>query len=445
MKLNARITDFLCKRLAGRHTLRSVLDNSFWLFCDQILRMGTGLLVGVWMARYLGPERFGWLNYALATVGVVGAFTSFGLNSVVVRELVRTPSDMNSYAGAAFFLRGIGAALGYLACIGVAYLNAVPSDEVRLLILIVAGGMFFQVFDVFDLLFQASGAARISAWVRMAACLLTTTIKVVLLLCHASVAWLALAGVAEIFLTAAGWWWAARRKGWRIADWNCERNRVFTLLNQSWPLAVATVAITVQAYADQLVIGFMLGGNELGQYSVAIRLISIFGFLPILITTVVAPEITRAKRDDELLYLRRMHTIYRLMFGLFLITALPLVLFGSLLVKTLYGASFAGAAALLPILAARLFLTNFGVARSLFLTNEGLLRFALMTAVAGGVTNIILNLMLVPHWGVNGAIFSSLASFFVTTFALEMFHPRARVNFRLMASAVFLPWRPFNG
>ena len=46
--------------------LRQVISNIAWLFTDQILQMGLGLVVGLWVARYLGPEQYGLLNYALA-------------------------------------------------------------------------------------------------------------------------------------------------------------------------------------------------------------------------------------------------------------------------------------------------------------------------------------------------------------------------------------------
>jgi O-antigen/teichoic acid export membrane protein len=167
----------------------------------------------------------------------------------------------------------------------------------------------------------------------------------------------------------------------------------------------------------------------------------VFAFVPTVVQTVAAPEITRAKHADETLYQRRLHSLYRLMFGLFVCTALPLIFLGPSLTKLLYGSAYVGAAALLPWLAFRLFFTNLGVARSIFITNERLFGFALLTAIAGAIVNIILNMLLVPRWGARGAIASSFASFAVTTFALEFFQPRARKNLRLMARAVFLPWR----
>ena len=433
---------FLRARLAGRDTLQRAIGNSFWLFCDQVLRMIAGLLVGVWVARYLGPENFGWLNYALATVGVVGSLTSLGVGPIVVRELVRAPAEAGSWMGTALLLRAAGAAVGFLACVALAARQGAPANS---LVVIVAAGMIFQIPEVVDLLFQARGESKISAWVRMTACVAANLLKVALILAEAPLAAFAAAGVAELAVAAAGWWWAARRGGWRIGAWRTERTRLGALLRESWPLTLSGFAITTQAYADQLVLGLMLGGEELGQYSAALRLVSVFAFVPMVVQTVAAPEITRAKRDDETLYQRRLHSLYRLMFGIFALTAVVLIFFGPLAARLLYGASYAGAAALIPWLAFRLFFTNYGVARGLFVTNEGLFRFALLTSVAGAGLNIALNLALVPQWGARGAIVASLVSFALTIFGLEFFEPRARKNLRLMLRAIALPWRPFSG
>jgi len=44
-------------------------SNTSWLLAERILRMTVALLVGVYVARYLGPERFGLLSYANSFVG----------------------------------------------------------------------------------------------------------------------------------------------------------------------------------------------------------------------------------------------------------------------------------------------------------------------------------------------------------------------------------------
>lgn len=438
-----RLPLFLRTRLQGRDTLRRALDNSFWLFCDQILRMVAGLSVGVWMARYLGPEDYGWLNYAVATVGMVAALTSPAIGASVVREIARAPDQAMRWMGAAFFLRTAGASLAFLACVVIAGLRSDHESPAGLLTVIVAAGLLVQIVDVAELHLQARGESRVAAWVRMAACVAGAALKGALIMAHAPLVAFAIAGGVELALAGVGWLWAAKYFGGGILTWRCEQERVLELLRETWPLALASVAITVQAFADQLVIGAFLGGEELGQYAAATRLVAAFAFVPMVVHTVSAPEIARAKQDDETLYQRRLHSLYRLMCALFLVTGLPLMVLGPMAAQWLYGGSYTHAAALLPLLAWRLFFTNLGVARSIFIVNEGLLRFGLVTSLAGAVVNVALNLVLVPRWGAEGAIVAALASFAVTTFALESFDRRARKNLQLMARAVLLPWRPF--
>jgi len=442
MRRGGFVPEFISRRLAGRETLLRSLDNGLWLMLDQVVRMGLGLVVGVWLARYLGPEQYGWLSYALAMAGTVTALTSLGFNAVVVRELARDPAAGRAWLGAAFFLKAIGAALGFLACLGVAACQGADGSTLRALIAIVALGMFFQVFDLVDLVFQAEGAARLSGWVRIGAALLANAVKVALLLAHAPVTLLAAAGVLELALCGAGWLIAARRRGHHWSELAWQPGYVSRLLGESWPLALSGLAVYAQAYSDQLVIGHYLGGAELGQYAAAMRLVAAFGFLPMIVNTVAMPEIARAKRDDDALYHRRLFDVYRVMAGMFLVTTLALLAAGTLAARWLLGPAYLEGATLLPWLAFRLFFSNFGVARSIFIANEGLFRFGLVTAILGALVNLGLNLWWVPRFGARGAICSSLLSLAVTTFAFEAFHSRARVNLGLMLRAVFLPWRP---
>ncbi len=445
MKLSERLPPFLARRLAGRATLQQALDNSAWLFADQLVRMAAGLLVGIWIARYLGPEQYGWLNYATAVIGTVTALTSLGLNSVVVREIAHAPAAAREWLGAAFFLKSLGGVAGFLLCLGVAAVQPAVTAATRPLIVLVALGLLFQGLEVYDVYFQAKGESRVSAWVRICACVLVNLVKAGLILGHASLALLAATATLELAIAAAGWLFAGAKAGQTIGSFRVARARVLTLLRESWPLALSGLAIYVQAYADQLVIALFLGGAQLGEYSAALRLVAVFGFVPMVLQTVASPEITRARRDDAALYRRRLYDFYRLMFGLFIVTAGPMIVAGPWVITRLFGASYAGAAVLVPLLAFRLFFTNLGVARSVFITNESLFRFALLTALAGAVVNLACNVWWVPRWGARGAILASFVSFGVTTFGLEIFQPKARANLRLMLRAILTPWRPFAG
>jgi PST family polysaccharide transporter len=88
--------------------LRQVLSNIAWLFTDQILQMGLGMVVGLWVARYLGPAQFGLLSYALTFVSIFSAVASMGLGRIVIRDIASNPQCKNETLGTSFGLQFIG-------------------------------------------------------------------------------------------------------------------------------------------------------------------------------------------------------------------------------------------------------------------------------------------------------------------------------------------------
>ena len=47
---------------------RKYFANTSWLLGERVPRIPVSLLVGIYVARYSGPERFGLLSYALSFV-----------------------------------------------------------------------------------------------------------------------------------------------------------------------------------------------------------------------------------------------------------------------------------------------------------------------------------------------------------------------------------------
>ena len=77
------------KSLKNHQGFLKYFKNTSWLFAEKVFRMVVGLLVGIWVARYLGPEQFGILRYSQSFVALFTSIATLGLNAIVVRELVK--------------------------------------------------------------------------------------------------------------------------------------------------------------------------------------------------------------------------------------------------------------------------------------------------------------------------------------------------------------------
>jgi O-antigen/teichoic acid export membrane protein len=116
--------------------------NTSWMMAEQFLRIIAGLFVGIWVARYLGPEQFGLFSYALAFTAIFGGVAKLGLDGIMVRELIKHPEKTDTYLGTAFWLKILGAFLvmGIMAAIIPFTSNDATTN---LFILIIAAGLVF--------------------------------------------------------------------------------------------------------------------------------------------------------------------------------------------------------------------------------------------------------------------------------------------------------------
>ena len=169
---------FVRKRVEGRQDLQKVIGNTGWLFGDKILRMGMGLLVGAWIARYLGPGQFGLLSYAGAFVLLFSAIATMGLDSIVVRNIVRDPSCRDEALGSAFALKFVGGLVTLLLSL-VTILILRPDDALTHWLVVIAGAAtIFQAFDAIATSgFQSQIQSKYTVYAKNVAFLAVTAVK----------------------------------------------------------------------------------------------------------------------------------------------------------------------------------------------------------------------------------------------------------------------------
>jgi len=176
--------------LESRSDFKKIMANIGWLSVDKLIHLLVGLLVGVWITRYLGPDQFGLLSYTQAFVALFSVLASLGMDVVVVRNMVLNPDTARETLGTAFIMR-MAAGLVTICLTMLAISIMYPNDQlIKLLVGIIAAGTVFQAFDTIDLWFQARVTSRYTVYAKNAAFLAVSLLKVALILTDASlVAW----------------------------------------------------------------------------------------------------------------------------------------------------------------------------------------------------------------------------------------------------------------
>ena len=226
-------------------------QNTSWLMCEKILRMGVGLFVGVWVARYLGPEQFGLLNYAQSFVFLFTAIATLGLDGIVVRELVKNENRRDALLGTAFGLKLIGALL--ILPVLILAVKLTSNDEyTNLLVFIIASATIFQSFNVIDFYYQSKVLSKYVAFANSISLALSSTIKIVLLFKEAPLISFALMTLFDSVVLAIGLIYYYRKKpGHNLFGWSFNKETAKSLLKDSWPLMLSGLVISVYMKVDQ--------------------------------------------------------------------------------------------------------------------------------------------------------------------------------------------------
>jgi O-antigen/teichoic acid export membrane protein len=404
---------FIRAKLEGRHALQNVIGNTGWLFADNILRMAIGLLVSVWVTRYLGPERYGQLSYAIAFVTLFSSIALLGLDGIVIRNLIRTPERSNEILGTAFLLKLAGGTIStVLVLVSVTVLRA-DDPATRLLVAITALGLIFQAAGTFDYWFQSQLQSKYAALARSSSFLIIAAVKIVLITSHASLVAFAWAGTADIILGAFGLTAAYRTTGHRLDAWRVRLPMARELLKDSWPLILTDLVIMIYMRIDKIIIGELSGNTELGIYSVAALIAEALYFIPLSIASSCFPGIVQAREESETLFHEKLQRFYQLMAFAGYAVAIPMTFIAGWLVPLLFGATYARAGTMLIGLAWTSLFINLSFARSHYLTTMNWTRLHFITDLLGCIANIALNLVLVPRYGGMGAVIASAVSYWL--------------------------------
>ena len=416
--------------------LRKIISNIGWLFADRILRMGVGLIVTAWVARYLGPEDFGLFNYASAFVALFGVLATLGLNQIVVRDIVRDPSKQDETLGTTFLLKLSGAILTVLVTSGVISLVR-PNDQLTLAIVaIVAGVTIFDSFNTIDFWFQALVKSKYTVIAKNTAFILVTLLRITLISIKASVVAFAWVLVVESALGAVGLAIAYKAKGQNLLAWRATWQRAKILLWESWPLIISDLAIMIYVRIDQIMLGQLMGDKPVGIYSAAVRIAEIWYFFASAIVNSFTPSIVQAKQESETLYYQKFQKLFNLMVMITFGIAIPMTFLSKFIIVTIFGENYAAAASVLSIYIWSAVFGFFGWAKGIWIVAEGYTLFALISTCTGAAMNILLNFWLIPLYQENGAALASVISYSFTDYVMCLIYPPARKLGWIMTNAL---------
>jgi PST family polysaccharide transporter len=423
------------KKLFSSNTGKNITGNIFWQTIDKIIRLGAGLFVGVWIARYFGTEMYGKFNYATAYVSLFGALATLGLDNIAIKNIVEKPQNIPQIIGSAIFLKLLG---GLILCIVVSFsiLWIRPEDRiVHIVVFILSTGTIFQAFNAIDFYYYAKVQAKYSIISKNIVFLIVTVVKIYLLLNKASLIQFAILGSLEILLSSLFLVISYIKSKELIKQWRVSSDYCMAILKQSWPLILSGFVIMIYMRIDQIMLGNMIGDSDVGIYSAAVKISEIWYFIPIIIANSVYPNLIKIRQSKDL-YEKRYLMLFRLMNCITIPFALIVTFFSKFIIGFLYGETYSASA---PILSIHIWAGVFvfwGVASGGFYIIENIIKLSFKRTLLGAVINVFLNFLLIPLLGCIGAAVSTLLVQFVVSYFSEVFSKKTRNLFILKSKSI---------
>jgi O-antigen/teichoic acid export membrane protein len=399
-----------------------VFQNTMVQLGGRVVGLVLSAATSILLVRYLGRERMGEYGAIYAYLALYTWLATFGLEQILAREASQRRGEASTGTIVALCFSVAGIALSFLLAPSFGY-----DGRLRILVLIAAAdvlllpaaslvGIVFQV-DLRQWYAVGLGLLRQVLWLLAAA---------LLVFGHKAFFWIIFSRTLVGIVTAAVTLLLCWRKGLLTRPWSFSWAEARKLVRYSFPLVFSAVSVGLFHRIDQVMLHKMSGDRVLGPYVVAVTLTELFSALPVALMSSLFPVLSQTTHDEEK-FLHYLHTSYRflmvIVFGacaLMTPIALPVI-------QLFYGKEFLQTAGLLVVLIWSEVPIFFGVVLSNALIAKGLQSYLPLATAIGAISNILLNLAVIPRYGALGASWASVVSYSLGGIFVFLIWRKARV------------------
>lgn len=432
--------DFILRRCHLSDKKEQVAKNLFWAVIGKVTTLLGSLFVGIIIARYLGPEQYGLMNYVISYVQLFQIFAIFGLDNIEVREEAKGGVDYHVIIGTAFTIKLI-LAFATIAMTIVTSLMMEADFYTTILVAVYSTSIVANAFNVIRNYFTAIVQNEYIVKSEIARTILGALIKVVLLLCGANLTFFVVASVFDYILLASGYYVSYKRKIGCLKDWSFDKGYALFLIKESFPLLLTSAAVIIYQRIDQVMIGQMIDHESVGFFSVATRFVEILIYIPMILVQTLIPILVEMRQNSKEKYVNKAQTFMNVTIWLTVFVSAVMSLMSYWIVQLLFGEQYLPAAAILQVLSFKAAAMALSSTAGNMLVIENLQRFAIFRDVLGCAVCIVLNYCFLPVYGIMAAAVIAIVSNVVAGYVAGALIPAYRHLFVMQTKALLFGWK----
>lgn len=413
-----------------------IAKNAGWIMAGRIFHIILTFVIGLLMARYLGPANYGLINYAAAYGTFFTAFCTLGINSVIVKDFIDHPEEQGTTIGTVLVMRLISSFLSFLTIAGISFVIDRNSPIAVTVTILYSVSVIFQIFDTFNYWFQSRLISKYYAIATAISYTIASAYKVVLLVLGMSVEWFAVSNSVDYMVLALVLFIFYKKNHGPKFSFSIKKGKEILAVSKSFILSSLMVA--VYAATDKVMLKQMMDESQVGYYALAVSISTMWAFVLSAIIDSMKPKIMEYHNTNYEKYLTANKQMYALVFYVSLAASVVICLIAPLFVRIVYGESYLPSVTPLRIVVWYVAFSYLGVARDVWTVCERKQRYLKFLYFGSAALNVVLNLALIPFLGSAGAAIASLFTQISTVFLVPLVFRELRPNVRMMMDAVLL-------
>ncbi len=405
---------------------KKMFSNASWLVAERVYQMAINLILTMLTARYLGPSNYGLLNYTASFIAFFIPISTLGLEGVFVKELITHPNNEGMIIGSGLVMR---IASSFISMVFIISIITIINPHDKLILILAAAqslALLFRSFELIEFWYQSKLKSKISSIMKASAYTITALYKLMILLMNKNVVWFAFSITIELAIISLFSIISYHKySGGKLSFSLIEAKN---LLKQSYHFIFSGLLVAIYAQIDRVMIGKMLGREQVGYYAVAIVICGLWTFIPQALINSSRPLIMELSNQNTNEYIKRLKQLYSVIIWGGIGFASFITIFAKWIVLILYGKEYLAAVFVLRIAVWYTIFSSLGVARGIWIVCEKKNRYVKKYLFWGTIFNIILNWILIPTMGIQGAAFATLMTQLITTIVAPLFYKETRIH-----------------
>lgn len=406
------------------------------MFGGRISSLIISLFVSIYIARKLGPEQYGTLNFIISFVSIAG-FTLFAIDSLLIKKLNNEPENTEKLLGSALVVRIVNALATILFATIASMFFAHNQTTTILVLLFSTFSIFYSVFHI-DCYFQSRADMKNVTLANLRISIISSIIKILLLSFSTNITYLLLSYVFDYFMSAVSYIYLYKKFVGNILNWKANKSIIKYFIFNSWPFTLSAIAATIYIRVDQIFLKILLGSKAVGLYVVAVRFSEVWFFISSIICASLLPAILNSQKTNYEVFISRAKRLYSFLFYISILICVFIFISAPIIIKTLYGQEYIPSILLLRIYIWSLIGFFISTALQQVLLAQNKFKTILSLNVIGMILSLLLNYILIPILGVKGAAFANIIAYTLPTIMI-LSTKEMRDQRKSLVSAIFKP------